>query len=179
MENKDDFIITDEPKEDMEKDVEEQFKNDIFYSLVMGKQIEKKIETERGEFTVKFPKEKDRALIALLAAKRRGGIAVESFTQPDNNRIEILATLDVVVVDGPDWYKAAKKKNKNFSWGDMPDTNFVDSIFVEAWTFFQTVQSKFGKHTENEDRKPVDAQDDSETVGGGLFSGVAATSKRD
>lgn len=92
---------------------------------------------------MKFPKEKDRTAIDLLEASRRGGVPVESFTPAANSRLNEIATLDIVVIDGADWYKAAKQRNKNFSWGDMPDTEFVDSLFVEAWTFFRKCSQCF------------------------------------
>ena len=74
---------------------------------------------------------------------------------------------------------SAKQRNKNFSWGDMPDTEFVDSLFVEAWTFFQKVQSMFSDNKESENTEKAHKKDISETVGGGLFSGSATTGKRD
>lgn len=173
-----DFQITDEVQEEKKELSDEQSK-DIFYAIVMGKQITKVIHTSRGDFTVKFPKEKDRAAIELLEASRRGGFAVETFTPTANSRLNEIATLDVVVIDYPTWFKAAKERNKKFSWGDVPDTEFVDSIFVEAWTFFQAVQSRFTDSKESESTKSAESEDVSETVGGGLFSGVAGTSKRD
>ena len=172
------FQIIDEVQEE-KKDFSDEQSKDIFYAIVMGKQITKVIHTSRGDFTVKFPKEKDRAAIELLEASRRGGFAVESFSPAANSRLNEIATLDVVVIDYPTWFKAAKERNKKFRWGDMPDTEFVDSIFVEAWTFFQAVQSKFTEGKEPESAKPVEPKGVSETVGGGLFSGVAGTSKRD
>lgn len=175
----DEFLISDEIIEEKEEEISEKQRDDIFYAIVMGKQITKVIKTSRGDFTVKFPKEKDRSAIDLLEASRRGGVAVESFSPAANSRLNEIATLDVVVIDGPDWYKAAKQRNKSFSWGDMPDTEFVDSIFVEAWTFFQKVQSRFSSDKESENTENADEANVSETVGGGLFSGKAARSKHD
>lgn len=172
----DEFQITDEVRG--EEVLSEQQKDDIFYAIIMGKQITKIIHTSRGDFTLKFPKEKDRTAIDLLEASRRNGVAAESFTPIANSRLNEIATLDIVVIDGPAWYKAAKERNKKFSWGDMPDTEFVDSIFVEAWTFFQTVQSKFAESKEPENTKSAESENVSETVGGGLFSGIAETNKR-
>ena len=172
------FQITDEVEE-KEKELSDEQKDELFYAIIMGKQITKVIHTSRGDFTVKYPKEKDRAAIDLLEASRRKGLPVGSFSPIANSRLNEIATLDVVVIDGPGWYKNAKERNKKFSWGDMPDTEFVDSIFVEAWTFFQTVQSRFSENKESENTKPADKENLPETVGGGLFSGVATTGKHD
>ncbi|MBR1723360.1 MAG: hypothetical protein IJ727_12935 [Treponema sp.] len=176
--NEEEFEISDEIVEKEEESTEQQ-KDDIFYAIILGKQITKTIHTSRGDFVVKFPKEKDRTAIDLLEASRRGGVPVESFTPAANSRLNEIATLDIVVIDGADWYKAAKQRNKNFSWGDMPDTEFVDSLFVEAWTFFQKVQSMFSDNKESENTEKAHKKDISETVGGGLFSGSATTGKRD
>lgn len=178
MQKADDFQIADEIIE-KEEDVSEEQQNDIFYAIIMGKQITKVIHSSRGDFTVKFPKEKDRAAIELLEAGRRSGVSVASFSPAANSRLNEIATLDVVVIDGPAWYKNAKERNKKFSWGDMPDTEFVDSIFVEAWTFFQTVQSRFSENKESENTENTHKADFPEAMGGGLFSGVATTGKRD
>lgn len=175
----DEFQISDEIIEEKEEEISDKQRDDIFYAIVMGKQITKVIKTSRGNFTVKFPKEKDRMAIDLLEASRRGGLPVESFSSAANSRLNEIATLDVVVIDGADWYKAAKEKNKNFSWGDMPDTEFVDSIFVEAWAFFQKVQARFSEGKESENTEDADKKHISETVGGGLFSGNATRSKQD
>ena len=77
--DEEEFEISDEIVEKEEESTEQQ-KDDIFYAIILGKQITKTIHTSRGDFVVKFPKEKDRTAIDLLEASRRGGVPVESLT---------------------------------------------------------------------------------------------------
>lgn len=100
--------------------------NDIFYTLLSGKTYKETVETSRGNFVLKFPKHKDVMQIDRRVALMRGGVPAESFDTIANFNLQKVATLDVMVESGPKWYDNLKSKNPNFSWGDMPDSNFID-----------------------------------------------------
>ena len=101
--------ITEEIKQD--ETLMEEKRRDIFYTLLNGKTVTEKIETSRGEFVVKFPKQKDIMQVERRAALMRGGIPAESFDRNANFDFQKVAFLDVVVESGPDWFNSAKKKN--------------------------------------------------------------------
>ncbi|GHT84354.1 hypothetical protein FACS1894137_07280 [Spirochaetia bacterium] len=147
--------------------------DDLFFQLLNGKTVREKIPTTRGEFMVKFPKEKDIERIGILVAQRRMGVPAASFDVNTENSIYKCVVLDVIVEGGPAWFENAKKKNVNFSWRDMPDVDFIDEVYTLAYSFRQTVQAKFkrpDKAPAGEDGKPGVEND----VGDGIFSGVAS-----
>jgi hypothetical protein len=163
--------VTDEIKEEKAENEDE-----LFFKLLNGKTVSEKITTTRGDFTVKFPKEKDIERIGILVAQRRMGIPAASFDVNTENSIYKCAVLDVIVEDGPVWYENAIKKNVNFSWRDMPDTDFIDEVYALAYSFRQTVQVKFKRSDKEADGG--DGREGVETdVGDGVFSDVSSPDK--
>ncbi len=150
---------------------------DIFYSLLNGKTVKETIKTSRGKFVVKFPKQKDLIAIDRRVAVMRGGIPAANFDDNANFNLQKVAFLDVVIESGEDWFNNLKKKNENFSWGDMPDVNFIDEVYVKAWTFRLKVQGNFRSDEGKTDNGITDAENVQDSVGDGLFSGVAAKVK--
>jgi len=168
--------ITDEIKPAETFDDEKQ--EDIFYSLLNGKTVKETIETSRGKFVVKFPKQKDLMFIDRRIAAMRGGLPASSFDDMANFAMQKVAYLDVVIESGETWFNNIKEKNKSFSWGDMPDTGFIDEVYVKAWSFRLKVQSNFRGNEEATDNRTVVEKDMAETVDNGVFSGVKSTTKR-
>lgn len=168
--------ITEEIKQAEVFDDEKQ--EDIFYALLNGKTVKETIETSRGKFVVKFPKQKDLMFIDRKIAAMRGGLPASSFDDMANFAMQKVAYLDVVIESGENWFNNIKEKNKSFSWGDMPDTDFIDEVYVKAWSFRLKVQSNFRGNEEKTDKGTVVEENVSETVDDGLFSGVAGKVKR-
>ncbi|MDR0475754.1 MAG: hypothetical protein LBH43_19050 [Treponema sp.] len=154
--------------------------DDVFFSMMGGKTVTDTIKTSRGDFEVKYPKQKDIIRIAHFAAFMRGGMPSSVFDDSGNYEIQKCATLDVVITSGPAWFENAKKKNKNFSWRDVPDAHFVDEVYAKALQFRQTVQERFAENKEVVPGKTdeADAGGVPADVGDGLFSGVAGSVKR-
>lgn len=167
--------ITDEIKNE---EYSEEKQNDIFYTLLSGKTYKETVETSRGNFVLKFPKQKDVMQIDRRVALMRGGVPAESFDAIANFNLQKVATLDVMVESGPKWYDNLKSKNPNFSWGDMPDGNFIDEVYSKAYTFRAEVQRKLGGDEEKTADKVSDGESVPADVGNGLFSGVAGKSER-
>jgi len=146
---------------------------DLFFALLNGKTVRETIETPRGSFTVKFPKQKDIERIGILVAQRRMGIPARSFDIDTENAIYKCAALDVIVERGPAWYEKAKKNNESFSWRDVPDTDFINEVYLKAHSFRQAVQEKLRLP-----EKPASGTDEHEgvqtPVDDSLFSGVAS-----
>lgn len=151
---------------------------DIFYSLLNGKTVKETIETSRGKFVVKFPKQKDLLAVDRRVAYMRGGIPAMNFDEAANFALQQVAYLDVVVESGEAWFNNLKK-NKNFTWGDMPDVDFVNEVYVKAWSFRNKVQAQFAENAANADRTVSEQKDVPEAVGDGLFSDVAGSAQRD
>lgn len=149
---------------------------DIFYALLNGKTVKETIETSRGKFVVKFPKQKDLLAIDRRVAIMRGGIPAANFDENANFNLQKVAFLDVVVESGENWFNKLKENN-NFSWGDMPDVDFIDEVYIKAWTFRSEVQDKFKRNEGKPDSGTVVSEDVQDSVGDGLFSGVAASTK--
>lgn len=168
--------ITDEIKQ-QEEVFDEAKQEDIFYSLLNGKTVKETIETSRGNFVVKFPKQKDLLAIDRRVASMRGGIPAVNFDNDATFNLYKVAFLDVVVESGEDWFNNLKKKNEKFSWGDMPDIDFINEVYVKAWSFRAKVQSNFRRDEGKTDNGAPDSENIQDSVGDGLFSGVAAKVK--
>lgn len=163
-------IIDDVQEENQELSQEKQ--NDLFYTLLSGKTITEEIETSRGKFIVKFPKQKDLLVIDRKTASLRGEIPATSFSEKENFNLQKIAFLDTVVISGDTWFNNVRNKNKSFSWGDMPDANFVDEVFVKAWLFRNKVQEEFKSDEEKTDTGFSDRESVQTDVDNGLFSDV-------
>lgn len=168
--------ITDEIEQ---KDIlSESKQEDIFYTLLNGKTLKETIETSRGKFVVKFPKQKDLMLIDRRIAAMRGGIPATAFDDVANFTMQKVAYLDVVIESGETWFNNLREKNKSFTWGDMPDVDFIDEVYVKAWAFRLKVQGNFKRNEKEADNGTSDAEGVSDSMDNGVFSGVAASTKR-
>lgn len=159
-------------------EITQEEQDDIFFTLLSGKTLKEEIETTRGKFIVKFPKQKDLLYIDRRVAAMRGGLSAESFDSNATFTMQKVAFLDVVIESGEAWFNNLKK-NKNFTWGDMPDVNFIDEVYVKAWSFRDKVQTLFTENEANTDRADSEQKDIPEAVGDGLFSDVACSAQRD
>lgn len=149
--------------------------DDLFFAVMNGKQITEEIGTKRGVFKVKYPSQKELIDIDVKAAKLRNGIPHENFSMTSNFRIQAIAALDILVVDGPEWYKKAKQKT-SFTWGDMPDQDLCNEIYVKAWAFREEVQNKFNGTNEPANIGPDENRPDiPQNVDDGLFADVATS----
>jgi len=171
--------FTDEIKSDKEEPLSEGQKEDIFFTLLNGQTIKDTIQTSRGEFVVKFPKQNDMITIARGAAIMRTGIPAGNFDGTGEYEIQKIATLDVMVDSGPAWFNKLKK-DANFSWRNMPDANFVDEVYAKALSFRQEIQAELRGITPNRDRGDTEKVSEGvpPNVGGNLFSGIAGKIKR-
>ncbi|MDR2193463.1 MAG: hypothetical protein LBP19_03215 [Treponema sp.] len=161
---------------DAEKTAEkltEEEKDDFFTKMVMGKDVTEEIETRRGTFKVKYPKPKDMIAIGKIAAYRRDYKPVEAFDLAGENENIMAATLDVVVVSGPEWYENAKKVNKFFSFTEVPSRAFLAELYGKAYSFRRKVEECLSEgEGPTGGRLPAEkgAHDD---VDGGVFGGLA------
>jgi hypothetical protein len=108
---------------------------DVMKTLLSGKAIQKLIRTSRGAFTILYPTGRDRVKIDRRKAIRRGGIPADAFDEYAEYNNNVWSTLDIVVVDGPDWYRKAKEKNPRWSWEEVPDEELAVALFDACRTF--------------------------------------------
>lgn len=144
----------------------------MFNSIVMGKDVTEIIKTSRGEFKVKYPRARDIQAIGRLQAYRLNGVPADSFDKNVLAFIQQVATLDILVLEGPDWYENAKKENIDFSWLDIPSQSFIMEVYSALYTFRLKVQ-KLIESDGKEGNKGLDSVPDVENNGGpGLFDNV-------
>lgn len=149
---------------------------DLFKAIVMGKEITETIETSRGEFKIKYPRLFDLEEIGRKTAWRLNGIPVRCFDANTYNLIQYIATLDVIVLDGPDWYKLAKKENNNFSWADMPDQDFISEVYAKAYMFREKVSEQIKGNKDKGNTGMAAVSDNGNSGEPGLFDGMSGQS---
>ncbi|MDR2417524.1 MAG: hypothetical protein LBD79_00535 [Treponema sp.] len=171
MSEKQDFRIVDRPSgvEQTEngKDV------DVMEALLSGKAIQKSVQTSRGRFTILYTTGRDRLRIDRYKAIRRSGIRVDAFDEYAEYNNNVWSTLDIVVVDGPDWYKQAKEKNPRWSWEEVPDEELIVELFDMVKSFRAEITERIrgsgiGKAAGESELSAAQAP-----VDDGTFSGLA------
>lgn len=163
-----------EPEKKVEKKLTEQETNNVFMSLLLGKDVTKKVSTRRGEFVIKYLKPNDLISLGRIMAYNRNGLAVSCFDALTERRNTIISTLEVAVLDGPDWYKNVKAERSSFYWGDMPDYAFCEELYDEVCSFRNSMQESINERKQGTDRVPASESVDV-TMDAGAFSGVAST----
>ena len=144
----------------------------MFNSIVMGKDVTEIIKTSRGDFKVKFPRARDIQQIGKLQALRLNGIPIECFDRNVLALIQEIATLDVVVLEGPAWSENAKKETVNFSWLDIPSQAYIQEVYAKAYNFRLKVQ-KLLESNDEDGNKGLDSVSDVKDDGSpGLFDGL-------
>lgn len=163
-----------EKLEKKNEELNEEQKTSMFNSIVMGKDVTEMIKTSRGDFKVKYPRARDIQLIGRLQALRLNGISIDCFDKDVLALIQEIATLDVIVLEGPAWYENAKKENVNFSWLDIPSQAFIQEVYAKAYNFRLEVQ-KLIESDGAERNKGLDSVSNVEDNGGpGLFDGICS-----
>jgi hypothetical protein len=168
--------ITDEiSRENETLDAEKE--GDLFFAMLNGKTVEDTVSTSKGDFVVKFPKQKDVISIARTAAFLRSGIPASHFDSAGDYEIQKIAALDVMVESGPAWFEKIKK-SPNFSWRYVPDAYFVDEVYAKALSFRQEIQEQLRGTKKPKPQNPSEEASGGlpADVGDGLFQGVAVTS---
>lgn len=156
------------------EELDEVQKVDLFNSIVMGKDVTEVINTSRGDFKVKFPRARDIQQIGRLQALRLNGIPIECFDRNVLALIQEIATLDVVVIDGPAWYKNAKKENVNFSWLDVPSQSFIQEVYAKAYEFRLKVQKQLESNNKEGNSEMAAVSNVEDNGSPGLFDKISS-----
>lgn len=160
--------------ENKKEELNEEQKVNMFNAIVMGKEVTEIIKTSRGDFKVKYPRARDIQAIGRLQALRLNGIPVDCFDKNILAFIQEVATLDIVVLEGPAWYENAKNENINFSWLDIPSQAFIQEVYALAYSFRLKVQ-KLIESDNNKGNKGMDSLSDiKDNDSPGLFDGISS-----
>lgn len=165
-----------EKLENKDAGLDEKQKVDLFNSIVLGKDVTETIKTSRGDFKVKFPRARDIQQIGRLQALRLNGIPVECFDKNVLAFIQEIATLDVVVLEGPAWYENAKKENINFSWLDIPSQAYIQEVYAKAYDFRLEVQKLLESNGKDGNIEVAAVSDTENNDSSGLFDGISSES---
>ena len=158
--------------ENKTEELNETEKVNMFNSIVMGKDVTEKIKTSRGDFKIKYPRAKDIQQIGRLQALRLNGIPIDCFDKNILALFQEIATLDVIVMEGPAWFENARKENVNFSWADIPSQSFIQEVYAKAYEFRIKVQ-KLIENDGKERDKGLDSNTNIENNDSpGLFDGI-------
>jgi hypothetical protein len=152
-------------------------REDVFTQMVMGKDVIGDVETSRGKFTVKYPKYKESGAIGRLMAIRRNGIPAACFDAVAEKVSLVTSTLDILIVSGPEWYESAKKNNENFTFAEVPDDEFLEELYLKAYTFRTEVRENFSKREKPDDSRVPAAANAKDTVAGRSSEGIAEQQK--
>ena len=145
----------------------------LFIAIARGKDATEWIETSKGKFKVKFARAKDLEEIARRSAYRMGGIPSSCFAPNASALINQIATLDVLVVEGPAWYQNIIEENPNFSWSDMPSVAFIQEVYAKAYDFRVEMQEKI-EHNPNITNTRMDDNEAIKDSNTGVFDGISS-----
>ena len=176
------FDIVDRPKDEIRaqdrgKKAGDAEDMDVLEVLLSGKAIERTIDTKRGAYRVRYPSGKDRFQIDRRRAIRRAGVPAEAFDDYGNFNNLIWSTLDVVVIEGPEWYRRAKAADSAWSWEDCPDEEHTMELYRQVGTFRGDVAKRIQGSRLGEAAPGSGSAPPSAPVGDGAFSGIAFGSK--
>lgn len=160
---------------DKKEELTKQQKDDLFISLLRGKDVTEKVETTRGIFELKFPRMIDLEKIGRIMAFRQNGLPTQCFDPNVLALMNEIATLDVLVVSGPAWYENIKKENEDFTWQDIPDQNFIQEVYAKAYEFRLKVQKIFNKPAGKENSGMDNTGSNEDSNGPDLFEGLSGS----
>ena len=142
---------------------------DVFAALLEGKPVTTKLETPRGTFTMKFPDGKDKRLIRLMVIDEKAGRFDELFSWEDRKEIRDVAMLNVLVVDGPAWWKTKMQKR----WNGFPDASLMRDLLARGRLFRLQVERDVAASGYGHTVGGTAGNGAAEAVGGGAFQGLA------
>ena len=140
--------------------------DELFEKLINGEQIVEDVKTRRGNFKVKYPLGADLVEIDKRKAIMRGDIPPEKLSKQEDMNIEIYATLDQVVVDGPAWWK--KLKSSMY----CPDTNVIVELYRGYLRHYEQVQTALQSGLDREPDREVISHKSEKGLGDASFSHI-------
>jgi hypothetical protein len=112
--------------------------------------------------------------IGKIAAHRRNYKPAEAFDAVSENDNIMTATLDVVVVSGPEWFENAKKMDKFFSFVEVPSRKFLTEFYSKVYSFREQVEICLDEGETPADRRVPSETGADDPVDGGAFGGLSS-----
>jgi len=112
--------------------------NDTLQKLLSGEDIFETVETERGQFVLKYPRPRVLRQIQVLLASRFANVDLSKLPSQTVRYYEIYATLDVVVVKAPQWWDDLDSSE------DCPDDKLIAELYRRYLRFYNRIQSEIG-----------------------------------
>ena len=156
-----------EKKEEVKVNTKEM--NETLKKLLSGEDIFETIDTERGQFTIKFPRPRVLRQIQVLLSQRFQGVDLGNMPEKTVRFYEIYATLDIVVVKAPQWWDDLDSSE------DCPDDKLVSDLYRRYLRFYNRIQAEIdGAPAGSGEGANAGAAPGKEApLGGGAFSDIA------
>ncbi len=143
--------------------------NDTLKKLLSGEDLFETVETERGTFTIKFPRPRVLRQIQVLLAQRFADVNLGNIAPSTLRFYEIYATLDIVIVKAPQWWDDLDSSE------DCPDDKLIGDLYRRYLRFYNRVQSEIGGAVAGPGAEPAKGAGGAQEapVADGAFSGIA------
>lgn len=112
--------------------------NDTMKRLLSGEDLFETVDTERGQFTIKFPRPRILRQIQVLLAQRFADVDLGKMAPATLRFYEIYATLDIVIVKAPQWWDDLNSSE------DCPDDKLIGDLYRRYLRFYNRIQSEIG-----------------------------------
>jgi len=134
-------------------------KKDALELILSGERLTKKVKSKRGIFVIAFPLPKDLRKIEINVARMMDGLAAKSFDRTQIASFRAYATLDEVILDGPEWW------NKLESSEGCPDDELITYLYGRYLRFYQSTQKAINESGYGRDDGVGKSKTKSEVVG--------------
>ena len=114
--------------------MEKKEKKDVLEMILSGERITRKVKTKRGMFVITFPLPRDLREIEVEVARKTEGLPAASFTKEMIASFRAYATLDLLIIDSPEWWK------KMDSAEDCPDDEFITRLYGRYLHLYKSTQ---------------------------------------
>ncbi|RDE12116.1 MAG: hypothetical protein C4K49_10565 [Candidatus Thorarchaeota archaeon] len=143
--------------------------NETLKKLLSGEDLFETVETDRGTFTIKYPRPKVLRQIQVLLAQRFDDVNLGNIAPSTLRFYEIYATLDIVIVKAPQWWDDLDSSE------DCPDDKLIGDLYRRYLRFYNRIQSEIGGAGAGSGKEPPAGASGTEKadVVAGAFSGIA------
>lgn len=140
--------------------------DDLFERIINGEDIVEEVQTKRGTFKIKFPLGSDFIEITKRKYEYLGDLDPKKLSREEMIDIDAYATLDVVIVDSPEWWKKLKNSSK------CPDPSIIVELYRGFLRHYGEIQKLIHGGGDNESNRKPKSKKPTEDVGIEPFSGI-------
>lgn len=140
--------------------------DDLFEKLINGETITEEIKTRRGIFKIKYPLGEDLIKITKRKSELLDGIDVNKVQKEDISNADVFATLDVVIVEAPEWWKKIKTAAR------CPDLTILLDLYRGFLRFYEETQRSIQAEQSRTPSRKSKSEKQTEVMGDAPFSGI-------